>query len=93
MEKVYVPKTPQEKAMQRALLQYFLPKNKEIVLAALKRAKRLDLIGAGPKCLVNDDSAHRNANNRASGRAPSHRGNDSRRGGRRDSSLMKKRKK
>ena len=93
MEKVYVPKTPQEKAMQRALLQYFLPKNKEIVLAALKRAKRLDLIGAGPKCLVNDDSAHRNANNRASGRAPSHRRNDSRRGGRRDSSLMKKRKK
>ena len=93
MEKVYVPKTPQEKAMQRALLQYFLPKNKEIVLAALKRAKRLDLIGAGPKCLVNDDSAHRNANNRASGRAPSHCGNDSRRGGRRDSSLMKKRKK
>ncbi|WP_302367059.1 YgiQ family radical SAM protein, partial [Ruminococcus champanellensis] len=27
MEPVYVPKTPEEKAMQRALLQYFQPKN------------------------------------------------------------------
>lgn len=52
MEPVYVPKTPEEKAMQRALLQYFQPKNKVLVLAALKKAGRRDLIGTGPDCLV-----------------------------------------
>ncbi|MBQ6168469.1 MAG: YgiQ family radical SAM protein [Ruminococcus sp.] len=56
MEKVYVPKTPKEKAMQRALLQYFRPQNREIVLEALKAAGRRDLIGSSPKCLVADDS-------------------------------------
>ena len=45
MEKVYVPKTAKEKAMQRALLQYFKPQNKELVLEALKKAGRRDLIG------------------------------------------------
>jgi len=52
MEKVYVPKTPKEKSMQRALLQYFRPQNKEIVIEALKMAGRKDLIGDSPKCLV-----------------------------------------
>ena len=52
MEPVYVPKTPEEKAMQRALLQYFQPGNKALVLAALKKAGRRDLIGTGPDCLV-----------------------------------------
>ncbi len=55
MEKVYVPKTAEEKAMQRALLQYFKPQNREIVLKALKKAKRFDLIGSSPKCLVDDN--------------------------------------
>jgi hypothetical protein len=54
MEKVYVPKTPQEKAMQRALLQYFRPQNRDIVLEALKKAGRRDLIGSSPNCLVQD---------------------------------------
>ncbi len=52
MEKVYVPKTPEEKAEQRALLQYYLPENRTIVLRALKKANRYDLIGNGPNCLV-----------------------------------------
>lgn len=52
MEKVYVPKTPEEKAEQRALLQYYLPENRAIVLKALKKANRFDLIGTGPNCLV-----------------------------------------
>lgn len=56
MEKVYVPKTKEEKAMQRALLQYFNPKNKELVLKALKIAKRYDLIGTGKNALVSDDT-------------------------------------
>ncbi|MGN0677575.1 MAG: YgiQ family radical SAM protein [Ruminococcus sp.] len=45
MEKVYVPKTSEEKAMQRALLQYFKPQNREIVRKALIKAGRRDLIG------------------------------------------------
>lgn len=54
MEKVSVPKTAHEKAMQRALLQYFRPQNRELVLEALKKAGRRDLIGSSPKCLVED---------------------------------------
>jgi uncharacterized radical SAM protein YgiQ len=61
MEKVYVPKTPKEKAMQRALLQWFRPQNREIVLEALKTAGRRDLIGSSPKCLVEDNSPRNGA--------------------------------
>lgn len=56
LEKVYVPKTPQEKSMQRALLQYFRPQNHDIVIQALKKAGRFDLIGKSPKCLIDGDS-------------------------------------
>lgn len=52
MQEVYVPKTTQEKAMQRALLQWFLPQNKELVYKALKIAGRLDLVGNGKNCLI-----------------------------------------
>ncbi len=55
MEKVYVPKTPEEKAEQRALLQYFRPENHDKVRAALRRAGRADLIGSGKECLVPSD--------------------------------------
>jgi hypothetical protein len=56
MEKVYVPKTSHEKAMQRALLQYFKPQNRELVIEALRRANRHDLIGNTEKCIVTDNS-------------------------------------
>ncbi len=49
---VYVPKSYKEKQMQRALLQYRSPENYDLVLAALKKANRLDLIGYGPNCLI-----------------------------------------
>ncbi len=52
MQPVYVPRTPKEKAEQRALLQYYRPENRAIVLAALQKAKRYDLIGTGAGCLV-----------------------------------------
>lgn len=52
MEKVYVPKTQKEKAMQRALLQYRNPDNYKLVCEALKLAGRGDLIGYGAGCLV-----------------------------------------
>ena len=52
LEKVYVPKTPSQKAEQRALLQYFKPENRQIVLKALRDANRTELIGQGPDCLI-----------------------------------------
>ena len=64
MKKVYVPKTPEEKAMQRALLQYFRPQNKPIVIKALLKAGRKDLIGKGKKCLVDYDRPSGKENNR-----------------------------
>ena len=53
MEKVYVPRTPEEKAQQRALLQYYRPENRKIVIDALRKAGRTDLIGSGKHCLIN----------------------------------------
>ncbi len=55
MEPVYVPRSPQEKAEQRALLQYYLPENHPKIRAALIKAGRRDLIGSGPNCLVPAD--------------------------------------
>lgn len=51
-KQVFVPKDPKEKAMQRALLQYYRPEMRPQVIEALKRAGREDLIGTGPDCLV-----------------------------------------
>lgn len=66
MKKVYVPKTPHEKAMQRALIQYRNPKNYDLVLDALKKADRMDLVGFGSKCLIRPrrNNANNNKNNR-----------------------------
>lgn len=52
MTPVYVAKTTHEKAMQRALIQYRDPKNYQLVTDALISAKRMDLVGSGPKCLL-----------------------------------------
>ena len=55
MEHVYVPTDPYEKKLQRTLLQYFKPENRRLVIEALIRAGREDLIGHGPGCLVQPD--------------------------------------
>jgi len=52
MESVYVAKNPHEKALQRALIQYRNPKNRDLVREALRRAGRTDLIGYDKRCLV-----------------------------------------
>ena len=59
MKRVYCPTNPHEKAMQRALIQYRNPKNYDLVVEALHRAHREDLIGYGPKCLVRPDGPRR----------------------------------
>jgi len=51
-DKVYVPKNPEEKLMQRALLQFTKRENISLVRKALKKAGRTDLIGRGKKCLI-----------------------------------------
>ncbi|WP_459479180.1 YgiQ family radical SAM protein [Clostridium saccharoperbutylacetonicum] len=51
-EEVYVPKTPEEKEMQRALIQFAVPKNHQKVKKALVKAHREDLIGNGKDCLI-----------------------------------------
>lgn len=52
MEKVYVPRDPREKAMQRALIQYKNPANYQLVKEALEKAERTDLIGFDKRCLI-----------------------------------------
>lgn len=71
MQPVYVAKSRQEKAMQRALLQYRDPKNYTLVKQALLQAGRQDLIGVGRNALIGSMppgqaamASHRNQNNR-----------------------------
>ncbi len=52
MEPVYVAKSPHDKALQRALLQWKRPELRRLVVEALHRAGREDLIGYGKGCLV-----------------------------------------
>lgn len=52
MKPVYVARTPKEKAMQRALMQYKNPRNYELVHEALILEHREDLIGNDSKCLI-----------------------------------------
>ncbi len=52
MKPVYVATNPHEKAMQRALIQYRNPKNYDLVVEALTKAGRTDLIGFDKKCLI-----------------------------------------
>ena len=55
LEPVYVAKNPKEKAMQRALLQYYKPENQRRIIEALLKAGRQDLIGQGKGKLVAPD--------------------------------------
>lgn len=64
MQEVYCAKNPHDKALQRALLQYFNPKNAALVEEALRRAHRYDLIGTGEKCLVRGQT-HNNKKQRS----------------------------
>ena len=52
MKPVYVPKSPHEKAMQRALMQYKNPRNYDLVHEALVLGHREDLIGNDSNCLI-----------------------------------------
>ena len=51
MAPIHVPKG-EEKRMQRALMQYWLPQNRPLVEKALRLCHREDLIGRGGRCLI-----------------------------------------
>ena len=52
MSEVYVARDPHDKALQRALLQWGRPEKRPLVLEALQKAGRTDLIGYGKHCLI-----------------------------------------
>lgn len=66
LEPVFVAKTPHDKALQRALMQYFNPKNYDLVYEALKKCGRNDLIGTSNKCLIAPKFNDRVQNNKKS---------------------------
>jgi uncharacterized radical SAM protein YgiQ len=51
-DEVYVPRGAHQRRLQRALLQYFKPENYTLVHEALVLARREELIGDGPQCLI-----------------------------------------
>ena len=52
MKPVFVARSPEDKAMQRALMQFGNPRNHDLVRKALRLAGREDLIGRDRECLV-----------------------------------------
>ncbi|MEF9983524.1 MAG: YgiQ family radical SAM protein [Oscillospiraceae bacterium] len=64
MEPVFVPKTTDEKHIQRVLLQYYRPENKRLIINTLLKLKREDLIGTNPGCLVAPDEKYINDRSR-----------------------------
>ena len=85
MQKVYVPKSPHEKAMQRALIQYRNPELYDLVIEALHKAGRADLIGFGPKCLVRPRQMRGSGNDKKAGRKEPKKGSKGSNGQKRQS--------
>ncbi|HBI64335.1 MAG TPA: YgiQ family radical SAM protein [Clostridiales bacterium] len=81
MKPVYVAKTPEDKAMQRALLQWRRPDKRALVIRALQKAGREDLIGYGKECLIRPRKGEQFAHLRArdTGSRPAPRGRDRKR--------------
>ncbi|MGI5963001.1 MAG: YgiQ family radical SAM protein [Lawsonibacter sp.] len=63
MQPVFVPKSPHDKALQRALMQWRKPQNRALVLEALHRTDREDLIGYGKHCLIRPNGSGRTNSN------------------------------
>ena len=70
MKNVYAPDDYREKLMQRALLQYRRPENRNLVREALIKAGREDLIGYAPSCLVAPDGRIGNGKKMRNGGEP-----------------------
>jgi len=90
LKEVYVPKTPEEKAEQRVLLQYFKPENQQAVERALRKAGRSDLIGTGKNCLIRPSQA--TLARQAKANSANKRNNNQKRGSSRPGSHSQRRK-
>lgn len=75
LQPLYVAKSAKDKARQRALLQYYDPKKADLVREALVCARRTDLIGNGPKCLVKEDPMRRRPQQSRAGQSGGRSGN------------------
>ena len=71
MSSVFAETDPHGKALQRALLQWFRPELRKLVIEALTKAGREDLIGSGPKCLVKPYGSIKPLDNRKAPRGDS----------------------
>ena len=65
MKRIHVPRSPKEKATQRALMQWKRPQNSEVVRQALLQAGRKDLIGHGKHCLIRPRTSNKNNKRRS----------------------------
>ena len=77
-KKVFITQNPHEKAMQRALMQYKNPKNRNLVKEALQLANRSDLIGSDSRCLLRLSQARPGSSSRMNGRKIAEKAKDSR---------------
>ena len=66
-EAVYTAKKAEDKAMQRALMQFWLPQNRGLVIKALGIAHRQDLIGYDKKCLIRPEKRDKPVKGKAFG--------------------------
>ena len=66
-ESVSVESDYNERSMQRALLQYWMPQNHDLVRSALRKLGRCDLIGNSPKCLIRDEPKQRRSESKRRG--------------------------
>ena len=71
MKPVFVPKTPHDKALQRALMQWRKPQNRALVKEALQKTGREDLIGYGKHCLIRPDKGQGGQNQEPWSQKPS----------------------
>lgn len=81
MQPVYVAKTREEKAMQRALMQCHIRRNWPLIRKALRQADREDLIGSGKNCLVPPDRLSPDEQRGSAYRYPQQRGGNTPRSG------------
>lgn len=81
MQPVFVAKTREEKAMQRALMQCHIRRNWPLIRKALRSADREDLIGSGRNCLVPPDYLSPDEQRASAYRKPQQRSGNAPRGG------------
>ena len=63
MEPLFVPRSPKQKAAQRALLQWKKPQNRNVVGRILRDAGRGDLIGHEKQCLIRPIKPYKKSEN------------------------------